>query len=151
MLEISLLLSRLSKAFSSSSMLDFPTAAASESAGLIRNRVRLRALCWYLIRVHRAGSREMAEDAGNQLLSFRIVIILHIVGILIMIIGSEASNSWTASLTEADLGRVKDLLADVSSSPLTIVVIGVIPVLIRIALFLRQPEKENVNNDRKTK
>ena len=98
--------------------------------------------------MHRAGSREMAEDAGNQLLSFRIVIILHIVGILIMIIGSEASNSWTASLTEADLGRVKD---DVSSSPLTIVVIGVIPVLIRIALFLRQPEKENVNNDRKTK
>uniref|UniRef100_A0A7S0MGD2 Uncharacterized protein n=1 Tax=Cryptomonas curvata TaxID=233186 RepID=A0A7S0MGD2_9CRYP len=91
----------------------------------------------------------MAEEAGNQLLSFRIVIILHIVGILIMIIGSEASNSWTASLTEADLGKVKDLLADVSSSPLTIVVIGLIPVLIRIALFLRQPEKENVDNDRK--
>ncbi len=91
----------------------------------------------------------MAEEAGNQLLSFRTVIILHVVGILVMLIGSEASNSWTASLTEADLGKVKDLLADVSSSPVTVVVIGLIPVLIRIALFLRYPGKKNVDNDKK--
>ncbi len=89
------------------------------------------------------------EAAGNQLLSFRTVIILHIVGIVIMIVGSEMSNKWTATLTEADLGKVKDLLADVSSSPLTLIIIGLIPVLIRIALFFRRPENNDVDKAKK--
>ena len=73
--------------------------------------------------------------------SFRTVIILHIAGVIVMIIGSEVSRSWTSTLTEQDLSRVKQLLEDVSSSPWTLIFVGLVPVLIRLALFCRS------NND----
>ena len=92
----------------------------------------------------------MTDEQPANLLSFRTVIILHLVGIVVMILGSEASRSWTAALTEQDLGNVKQLLEDVSSSPWTILAVGIIPVVVRIAFsFYPQNLKQSDTTDLK--
>ena len=82
-----------------------------------------------------------------NLLSFRTVIALHIAGIAIMILGSEASRSWTSALTEKDLGDVKQWLEDVSSSPWTIIGVGIIPVILRGFLLLYPKKIDTFEKD----
>ena len=91
--------------------------------------------------MERTASTGIADKKTNETLSFRTVIILHAIGLLLMVVGSEFTNNWTATLTNTDLGDVKGSLEEWSSSPLTLVLVGVIPIGLRI-WWLMQPNPQ---------
>jgi hypothetical protein len=93
----------------------------------------------------------MTEAQPSNLLSFRTVIALHVAGIAVMILGSEASRIWTAALTEKDLGDVKQWLENVSSSPWTIFIVGIIPVILRVSFLIYPKKIEPCGNDGREK